>query len=556
LNVSLIFSPFSSVSYVPLGISYLKSFIEKNIPSVRVKNLDLSNNFYHNLDKNEFLNCLEHLCLICPGNHKPECKGILRKKEFTDLMKAALVSKMCITDSETNEFYNVAKYNQLSKVYDSIYDQIVFCIGRVLKHSLEFGREENNIILENGLFKDDIDRILSEGPEVVGFSIFSNSQLNYSLALARILKAKINPRIVFGGAAISHLDKKAILKIFDFIDFIIYKEGEPGIVGLLKNFKKRSFNAVPNLVYRKGDKIIENKESVVCNLDQIPPPDLSDYNLKQYFTPCPVLSTLFSRGCFWSGCTFCAHYKTYSKPYRTRSISNIILELERYQKRGINHIWFADESISSVDLDLINKGLLKKKIKIYYGVMLKPTGDFTYEILKRMHKAGCRLVVWGVESFSQRILNLMNKGTNVQEIDNVLKNSYKVGLHNHIYMIRWFPTQTEGEILKDTEILKKKSKYLYGFDVHDFWLEDDTFIFKSPEKFELKYLKRRCLLKIKESKLFSSEFSFVNKNKIDRRRLSKLIMRNQKYKLINKFDFGGWEHSLLHSTHNNFNQDK
>jgi len=62
------------------------------------------------------------------------------------------------------------------------------------------------------------------------------------------------------------LDKKAILRVFDFIDFIIYKEGELGIVGLLKNLEKRKFDEVPNLVYRKGGRVIENEESVVHNL--------------------------------------------------------------------------------------------------------------------------------------------------------------------------------------------------------------------------------------------------------------------------------------------------
>lgn len=547
----MIFSPFSSLSYVPLGISYLKSFIQKNMPSVCVKNLDLSNNFYHNLDKREFSSCLSHLCQVCPRGSKPKCKGIFRKKEFIHWAHVALISKSFINDSKGKEFYDGDKYNKLRRSYDLFYAQLIFCLDRVLKNSLEVTKKGNNINLENNLFKDDFNKISSEKPDIVGFSVFSESQLYYSLALAKILKTRINTKIVFGGACISHLEKRTILQIFDFIDFIIYKEGEEGIIGLLKNLEKGSFEEVPNLVYRKNGRVIENKDSVIRNLDQIPLPDFSDYNLKKYFAPQPVLSTLFSRGCFWGACTFCAHHKTYSNPYRTRSIPNLILELEQYQKRGIRHILFTDEIISAANLDSINKALLKKKINIYYGVMLRPTGDFTYAILKRMYKAGCRLIIWGVESFGQRIINLMNKGTNVQEIGDVLKNSHQVGLSSLIYMIRGFPTQAEEEILKDIEILREKSKFFYRVITHNFWLEEDTHIFRNPKKFELKYLKRKPLLKIKGLKLFSPNLVFINKNKIDWKRLRRLLERSQKKdKCLNEFNdtgiFYSKEHILLH----------
>ena len=548
MKVCLIFTPFCSNSYIPLGISYLKSFVEKNIPSVHVRNLDLSSNFYHNLDNEKFLRHLPYLCLICPVKRKSECKGILRKKEFTHWQKVALVSKGSISDSKTNDFYNANKYNKLKRLYDVFYNRINLCISQILKHSLEFPEEKNDIILENNLFKDDINKILSLKPEIVGFSIFSKEQLYYSCALARILKTKINLQIIFGGASISHLDKKALLQIFDFIDFIIYKEGELGIVSLLKNLKKDNLDQVPNLVYRERGKIIENEESAVQNLDDIPFPDFSDYNLKDYFTPQPVVSTLLSRGCYWGACSFCAVHKTFSKPYRIRSISNIIHELKNYQKKRIRYIWFADEIVAAADLDRINKAILKRRLKIYYGIMLKPTKDFSSDILKRMHQAGCRVVFWGVESFSQRVLNLMNKGIDSQETIKVLKAAHTVGLSNVLLMIRNFPLQTEEEILKDAKVLKKISKYFIYVGMHNFWLRVDTVIFQNSKKFGLKCLKRRWLLKTKKYKLFDDTVSFANEESIDWKRLNKLLTKNQyKYNSLYKFkDAMRWPHMLLH----------
>lgn len=554
MKVCLIFSPFASFSYVPLGISYLKSFIEKNIPSVRVKNFDLSNDFYHNLYKKDFRNSLLNLCQICPKNSKLKCKGILRNKEFTFLLKVGLVAQACFTDPKTNEFYDIYKYNKLKEALNLLYSQITSCLIEILRHSLEFNRKGDNIILEKNLFNDDINKICSENPDIVGFSVFSVSQLYYSLMLAKIIKKRINPKIIFGGACISHMDYKTILQIFDFIDFIIYKEGELAISSLLGNFKERRFDQVPNLVYRKSGRITKNKEEAVHNIDEIPFPNFSDYRLDRYFSPRPVLSTLFSRGCFWGACRFCALSKVYSKPHRVRSISNLIQELNGYQQMGIEHIWFADESISAANLDLISKILLKEKIRMYYGIMARPTGDFTYKILRRMYRAGFRNIGWGVESTSQRILNLMNKGTHIEEIKNVLRTSAKVGLSNSIYMIIGFPMQTENEILKDFQFLRKELRYIYDYFIHPFWLEEETAIFRNPAKFELKDLKRVRLLKTKRGVLFSPDISFGGKVKIDRKRMNKLASKNLKdIKWLNKFNDANWlfyprEHSLLHSS--------
>jgi radical SAM superfamily enzyme YgiQ (UPF0313 family) len=502
LKICLVFSPFSSLSYVPLGISYLKSFIEKNIPSARVKNFDLSNNFYHNLNKKKFLNSLLSLCHACPIKNRPECRKILKKNEFAYWVKTAYVAKDYIFDSKSKESYSSPQSHQLRKFYNLFYSHIKFCIDGIMRYCLEHMREENIAILEDKLLKGDVDRIISGRPEVVGFSVFSETQLYYSLILAKILKSRIAPQIIFGGACIAHLDKKTILRIFDFIDFIIYKEGELGIVGLLKNLKKKNFSQVPGLVYRKEGRIIENKDLPVRNLDDIPFPDFNDYNLKKYFTGQPLVSTLFSRACFWGACTFCAQLKTYSRPYRRRSIANLMSELQRYQQKGFRQIYFADEVISAQDLDLISRALLKKKISINYQAMARPASDFSREIFKRMYRAGCRSILWGIESFNQRILDLMNKGTRADKIEGILKLSHKAGIYNIASMIQGFPTQAEEELLKDREILRKNAKYLYSIRMHDFWLEEDTDIFRNPKKFGLKNLQRKYLLKNKRYKLF------------------------------------------------------
>ncbi|MDD4909383.1 MAG: radical SAM protein [Candidatus Omnitrophica bacterium] len=543
MRVCLIFAPFSSFSYIPLGISYLKGFVEKNLPAVRVKNIDLSNNFYHNLADRGFLDRLPELCDLCRYRNKPGCRGILRDKEFDSWIRIAMLVKAFMINAK--EFSDDNKYKKLNSLHDSFYLKIIRCIMCVLKDHLENIPAGNNAAaLENILFKDDINKISALKAGIAGFSVFSNPQLYYSLALAKAIKSRLGIKIIFGGAYIPHLDTREILKHFKFIDFIIVKEGELGLTGILKNLRNGKFADVPNLVYRKGLRIVQNKESAPLNLDNIPFPDFSDYDVGGYFTPRPVLSTLISRGCFWGACSFCAHHKTYSPPYRIRSAENLARELKHYQKRSIRHICFSDEAVPAGCLERICRALLRNKINMFFQIMLRPSGDFTDKVLKTMYKAGFRVIIWGVESFNQRTLDLMRKGTRAGEIERVLKTSYEAGLYNEVYMIKGFPAQTEGEMLEDMRMINKNARYIHSLGVHPFWLEADTYIFRNPREFGLKVYGRDYLLRGNKIKLSSDSIPFNRKENIDWEKINGLNTRLYKREGL----FYSLEHLLLRAS--------
>ena len=123
MKLCLIFSPFSSFTLVPLGISYLKSYIKKNIPSIQVLNLDLSNHFYHNFSSAEFLNNVQHLCQICPRNNKPDCTGTLKqlRNGEIDYRELIRISDGMISRFKTKKFYDAKVYNRTLKAYNVVY---------------------------------------------------------------------------------------------------------------------------------------------------------------------------------------------------------------------------------------------------------------------------------------------------------------------------------------------------------------------------------------------------------------------------------------------------
>lgn len=59
------------------------------------------------------------------------------------------------------------------------------------------------------------------------------------------------------------------------------------------------------------------------------------------------------------------------------------------------------------------------------------------ETMKAMKKAGCRLIIPGIESGTQEILNNIKKGTTLKQIEEYVKNAKKAGLLIHACYMDW-----------------------------------------------------------------------------------------------------------------------
>lgn len=545
MKIVLIFSPFIAPSYLPLGIAQLKSYLEAQLPFVKVYNLDLNNRFFNDLTKKEFLSCCKNLCLICK---KKDRHKKYRIPAF-DYSKIYKISIDCLRDEKTKEFYDFGKYKYLIKVTLSFFRRWEYCIDTFAKDIIRNERPVPTILKK--LFQEDINRICGIKPNFVGFSIFSEAQLAYSAILAKVIKEKFYVPIMFGGAFMSYIDISTFLRIFDFVDFAVTKEGEIAMVEFAKNFKYKNFNNVPGLIYRKGSKIIQNSEKFIENLDTLPPPDFSNFNLNQYLFPTPVFPIIFSRGCFWKKCTFCTYYKKYPISYKTKSLEKFIEEIKYYNSQGVKYFFIDDDVITAARLDLISGALIENKIKIFFGAIVRPEREFSPKVLKNIYAAGGRVLIWGVESSCQRILDLMKKGTKVKYIKSVLRNSHRLGFHNHLFMIIGFPTQTEEEIYHDMNFLQKNQLFINSFYLHKFSLEKGSYIFRNLRNFKIKNFKAQVIYTRRKNRevLYSNKFSFQYDPKLNWKRITKRAFELLKERNYSD-DFSSYEHGhmLIHAS--------
>jgi hypothetical protein len=100
-----------------------------------------------------------------------------------------------------------------------------------------------------------------------------------------------------------------------------------------------------------------------------------------------------------------------------------------------------------------------------------------------MHRAGCQRLEFGVESGSQRVLDLMEKGTKVSTIKNVLQNCYEAGISTQIYILIGFPGETEEDYQKTWSLLEDVKNYVDTVGYMSFDLGKFSKVAVEKEKF-------------------------------------------------------------------------
>ena len=307
-------------------------------------------------------------------------------------------------------------------------------------------------------------KIVELSPRYVGITA-STVAIDSAGRLARKLKKIKNDLVILiGGPHVTALPKQTLLKYPDF-DFGVVGEGEEVLMEFLSAFtKKRNLESIQGLTFRKGKKIIVNqRRPYIKNLDVLPIPawDLLPPLAKYYrsspqsFNRLPSTSLVTSRGCP-NQCTFCDRsiFGNYLRGHSPESVLKMLMIL--VHQYGIKHVLFDDDTLT------IWKGRLRKICQL----IIKEKLDLTWTCLARvdsvdkamlrlMKKAGCWQILYGIESGDQQVLNKLQKGITLEEIEKALKMTHEIGIRSKGFFILGTPFETKPSALKTIEFMKK-----------------------------------------------------------------------------------------------------
>ena len=310
--------------------------------------------------------------------------------------------------------------------------------------------ENNRLVVEGKrpeFFAELLEKITSEKADLVAFSVVYSSQAFYVQALLKELKDLKNVITVIGGPAINgklaanHVFKNEI----EFLEFI----------------EKRSTK----------QKSIDHTRLKVDY-----PLDFSSYDGNNYFTPKAVIPLKTSTTCYWQRCTFCSHYA--KVPYY-----QIPLEVIKKTIRlsGKKTFFLIDDMIPAKRL--VELGELFGSLGVEWACQLRPTKEFNEEVLKKCYDGGLRMVIWGVESGNDRVLGLIDKGTNTRDVSLVLQRSHQAGIKNVTYIMFGFPGETPEEFMGTILFLQNNAEFIDLISPSIFGLQKGTIVYGNPEVF-------------------------------------------------------------------------
>ena len=226
------------------------------------------------------------------------------------------------------------------------------------------------------------------------------------------------------GTHVSATVKEILPKCANYVDFIARHEYDytlPEIAQVIEG--KMSLADVKGVSYCENGELKEtpNRE-YIRNLDELP--FVSEVykkylNYKDYFyahVNFPTISIFSSRGCP-SKCFYCMYSQVmFGKGYRKRSAKNLFDEVVYITKNfpEVTEILIDDDNFA-VDQENVKefcKLMIEKRINLKWVVQCRVT--LQYETMVLMRKAGCRLVVVGYESGSQKVLDGMHKGITLE----------------------------------------------------------------------------------------------------------------------------------------------
>ena len=170
------------------------------------------------------------------------------------------------------------------------------------------------------------------------------------------------------------------------------------------------------------------------------------------------LATLVStKGCV-AKCTFCHRW---DRGIRFVPVDLVIERIKRLQERyNVGFISFSDENFGS-DHKWVDE-LLEKiaPLDVLWRVGGVRCRTVTLDMLKRMRDAGCVNVQYGMESGSQRMLDVMEKNTKVQHNLDAAKWTFEAGMYTSYAMVLGMPGECPETVQETIDFLKEVTEFL------------------------------------------------------------------------------------------------
>jgi len=361
----------------------------------------------------------------------------------------------------------------------------ILYIASVLKnHGIEVSVLDQ--AAEGFSIKDTVSWVKREDPDILGFSTLISSGRTAALIAREVKRQNPNATIAFGNFHAT-FNAERILTEYPFVDVIVRGEGEYTSLELAKCLEgKGKLKDVLGVTFRNGNRIVSTPDRpLIKDVNSLPFPDRELLDVKYHsaivganVAPKKFTSILSSRGCVYR-CRFCGCTKFARNLWRPRSVENTLEELRLLVSEGYRQFLFVDDSFTMNPRRVIKlcQRIREEKMDIEW-ICEGRVDHCSYEMIRAIVKAGCKVIYFGIESANQKVLDYFRKQTTVEQAEKAVKTARKAGLEVIVgSFIVGAPNETRKEIQNTLEFPKKADidipqfNILGAFPGNDVWDE-------------------------------------------------------------------------------------
>ncbi|MCX6060210.1 MAG: radical SAM protein [Chloroflexi bacterium] len=245
-------------------------------------------------------------------------------------------------------------------------------------------------------------------------------------------------------------------------DYCLLREGEDTLIELLSQLSAGNETQAAQVIgLASRNTILPTHRPDITDLDKLPFPawdlvDVEKYRaiwIKRhgYFS----MNMVTTRGCPYH-CNWCAK-PIWGQRYNSRSPENVAREMKWLKENfAPDHIWFADDIF----------GLKPKWIETLATLLQKTDATIPFKCLQRadlvnektaaaLAKAGCKTVWLGAESGSQKILDAMDKGAQVEDIYQAANLLRKNGIQIGFFLQFGYPGELWEDVKKTLRMVRE-----------------------------------------------------------------------------------------------------
>lgn len=344
--------------------------------------------------------------------------------------------------------------------------------------------------------KQFLKRVKQFNPHLVCLTA-STTTFNNCVRTVKALKSRFpGVKVVVGGPHVSVLPEQVLR---EGADFVVRGEGERTFEELVREISsEKNFSSIKGLSFRRKEgEVVNNPDRcLIEDLDSLPFPDRELVPIHDYVSP-PGLAVrdkatnmITSRGCPFR-CSFCSN-AVFGKTFRPNSAERMLAEARYLKGLGFEEVFFND------DVFTLDK---KRTVKFCEGIKeeglawsCSTRADcLDRELVRKMKKAGCHTIGFGVESSDQEFLDAMKKDINLRTIEKAIRVCKEEGLNVKAYYLIGYSKEVEKNAFRDLRhAIKHGVDYVKfalltpypGTKLHDEWEEEGLLVEKGWEGYD------------------------------------------------------------------------